>query len=156
LVIIIPYFGSHYLSPFKCITEFPRVWVWVRMGYPQLTIYPRQPKYSGVQPTIYPTTDFLKHLILSYSFEIKQINERTNIYSKFYFSFICRLETRIFRLSGVYCRLDTRVFQFSRVYCQFKYPTRTHTHARGIIIIKITKLITNCYLVDLYRIALIF
>jgi hypothetical protein len=32
-----------------------------------------------------PTTDFLKHLILSYSFEIKQINERTNIYLKFYF-----------------------------------------------------------------------
>jgi hypothetical protein len=30
-------------------------------------------------------TDFLKHLILSYSFEIKQINERTNIYLKFYF-----------------------------------------------------------------------
>jgi hypothetical protein len=25
------------------------------------------------------TTDFLKHLILSYSFEIKKINERTNI-----------------------------------------------------------------------------
>jgi len=52
-----------------------------------------------------PTTDFLKHLILSYSFEIKQINERTNIYSKFYFSFIFRLETRIFRLSRVYCQL---------------------------------------------------
>ena len=104
-------------------TEFPTVWVWVRVGYPQLTIYPRQlknsgvqptiyprqpknsgvqptiyprqPKYSGIQPTIYtrqlknsgiqPTTDFLKHLILSYSFEIKQINERTNIYLKFYF-----------------------------------------------------------------------
>ncbi len=79
--------------------EFPRVWVWVRVGYPQLTIYPRQlknsgvqptiyprqPKYSGTQPTIYPTTDFLKHLILSYSFEIKQINERTNINLKFYF-----------------------------------------------------------------------
>jgi hypothetical protein len=28
---------------------------------------------------------FIKHLILSYSFEIKQINERTNIYLKFYF-----------------------------------------------------------------------
>jgi hypothetical protein len=65
--------------------QFPRVWVWVRVGYPQLTIYLRQLKYSGFQPTIYPTTDFLKHLILSYSFEIKQINERTNIYLKFYF-----------------------------------------------------------------------
>jgi hypothetical protein len=47
--------------------------------------YPRQPKYLGVQPTIYPTTDFLKRLILLYSFEIKQINERTNIHLKFYF-----------------------------------------------------------------------
>jgi hypothetical protein len=34
------------------------------------------------------STDFLKHLILSYSFEIKQINERTNIYLKFYFKII--------------------------------------------------------------------
>jgi hypothetical protein len=47
------------------------------VGYPQPTIYPKQlknsgiqlkmylrkPKYSGFQPTIYPTTDFLKHLI---------------------------------------------------------------------------------------------
>jgi len=41
-------------------------------------------KNSGIQPTIYPKTDFLKHF-LSYSFEIKQINERTNIYLKFYF-----------------------------------------------------------------------
>jgi hypothetical protein len=49
--------------------------------YPQLTIQ----KNSGVQPIIYPTTDFLQHLILSYLFEIKQINERTNIYLKFYF-----------------------------------------------------------------------
>jgi len=32
------------------------------------------------------TTDFYrKHLILSYSFEIKQIKEPTNIYLKFYF-----------------------------------------------------------------------
>jgi hypothetical protein len=44
--------------------------------YPQLTIYLRQLKYSVAQPTIYPTTDFLKHLIIQYSFEIKQINER--------------------------------------------------------------------------------
>ena len=51
----------------------------------QPTIYPRQLKYSGTQPTIYPTTDFLIHLILSYSFEIKQINERTHIYLKFFF-----------------------------------------------------------------------
>ncbi len=36
----------------KVYTEFPRVWVWVRVGYPQLTIYPRQPKNSGVQLTI--------------------------------------------------------------------------------------------------------
>jgi len=64
-------------------TEFSRVWV--RVGYPQLTIYPRQLKNSGVQPTIYPTNDFLKHLILSYSFEIKQINERTNKYIKYYY-----------------------------------------------------------------------
>ena len=59
-------------------TEFPRVWVWVRVGYPQPTIYPRQLKNSGVQPTIYPTTDFLKHLILSYSFEIKLNTCRNN------------------------------------------------------------------------------
>jgi len=39
-------------------TEFPRVWVWVRVGYPQLTIYSRKLKNSGVQPTIYPTTCF--------------------------------------------------------------------------------------------------
>jgi hypothetical protein len=70
------------------VTEFPRVLVWVRVGNPQLTIYPKQLKNSGAQPTIYPTTDFLKHLILSYSFEIKQINERTNIYLKFYFKII--------------------------------------------------------------------
>jgi len=38
-------------------TEFSRVWVWIRVGHPQLTIY--------------PTTDFLKHLILSYSLKIK-------------------------------------------------------------------------------------
>jgi hypothetical protein len=49
-----------------------------------MTIYSL--KNSIAQPTIYPTTDFLKHLILSsYSFEIKHINERTNIYFKFYF-----------------------------------------------------------------------
>ncbi len=28
-----------------------------RQKDPQLTIYPRQPKNSGVQPTIYPTTE---------------------------------------------------------------------------------------------------
>ncbi len=34
----------------------------------------------------WPTDNIhLKHLVLSYSFEIKQINERTNIYLKFYF-----------------------------------------------------------------------
>ena len=86
---------GNYSEKHTWATEFPRVWVWVRVGNPQLTIYPRQPKYSGIQPKIYPrqlkysgvhpTTDFLKHLILSYSFEIKQINERTNIYLKFYF-----------------------------------------------------------------------
>jgi hypothetical protein len=54
----------------NCIQKkFPRVWV--RVGYPQLTIYPRQPKYLGVQPTIYPTTDFLKPLILLYSLKVK-------------------------------------------------------------------------------------
>jgi len=41
-------------------------------------------------------SNFLKHLILSYSW----------------------LETRIFQLSRVNCRLNTRVFRFSRVYCQ--------------------------------------
>jgi len=89
-------------------TEFLRVWV--RVGYPQLTIYPRQlknsgvqptlhprqPKYSGTQPTIYPTTDFLKHLILPYSFEIKQINERTNIYLKFYFKIMFLSHNNVF------------------------------------------------------------
>ncbi len=93
-------------------TEFPRVSVWVRVrsGYPQLTIYPRQLKNSGVLPTInlkqpiyssvYPTinlrhskysgfrsTDSLKHLILSYSLKIN------------------RLDTRVFQLSRVYCQL---------------------------------------------------
>ncbi len=46
-------------------TEFSRVWV----GYPQLTIYPRQLKNSGVELTIYPTTDFLTQ-ILSLNFII--------------------------------------------------------------------------------------
>ncbi len=32
-----------------------------------------------------PTDNIPEHLILSYSFEIEQINERTNIYLKFYF-----------------------------------------------------------------------
>jgi len=32
-----------------------------------------------------PDNRFLKHLILSYLLKIKQINERTNIYLKFYF-----------------------------------------------------------------------
>jgi len=52
------------------------------------------------------TTDFLKHLILSYLFEIKKINERTNIYLKFYFKimflshknfvFIIKLKSKMF------------------------------------------------------------
>jgi hypothetical protein len=44
-------------------------------------------RYStdNISETIGCPTDFLKHLILSYSFEIKQINERTNIYLKFCF-----------------------------------------------------------------------
>jgi hypothetical protein len=78
---------------------------------------------SGVQPTIYPTTDFLKHLILSYSFEIKLNTCRNNInFISIYFKAVCRvywrLETRIFQLPRVYSRLDTRVFQLSWVYCQ--------------------------------------
>ena len=69
-------------------TEFPRVWVRVRVGYPQ--------------PTIYPTTDFLKHLILSYSFEIKLNTCRNNRnFISIYFKAGCR----------VYCRLDTVSYQ---------------------------------------------
>jgi len=41
-----------------------------KLGCPT-DIYPRQSKYCGGQPTIYPTTDVLKHLILSYSLKIK-------------------------------------------------------------------------------------
>jgi len=33
-----------------------------KMSLSQLTIYPRQPKYSGVQPTIYLTTGFCQTL----------------------------------------------------------------------------------------------
>jgi hypothetical protein len=113
------------------------------VGYPQLTIYPRQPKYSGFQSTIYPTTDFLKHLILSYSFEIKQINERTNIHLKFYFKimflshknvvFIIKSKSKIFinslksahnlayiSYTHIYILHFTRVFQLSRVYCRLE------------------------------------
>jgi len=32
-------------------TESLNYRVWVRAGYPQLAIHPRQPKYSGFQPT---------------------------------------------------------------------------------------------------------
>ncbi len=54
-------------------------------GIPTTDNIPETTENSGVQPTIYPTTDFLKHLILSYSFGINQINEPTKIYLKFYF-----------------------------------------------------------------------
>jgi hypothetical protein len=54
-------------------------------GIPTTDNIPETTENSGVQPTIYPTTDFLKHLILSYSFGINHINELTNIYLKFYF-----------------------------------------------------------------------
>ena len=53
-----------------------------------------------------PTDNMPKHLILSYSFEIEQINERTNIYLKFYFKimflshknfvFIIKLKSKMF------------------------------------------------------------
>ncbi len=36
---------THVSTEHTRATEFPRVWVWV--GYPQLTIYPIQPKNSG-------------------------------------------------------------------------------------------------------------
>jgi hypothetical protein len=49
------------------------------------TTIPETTEKLGWQLTIYPTTDFLKRLILLYSFEIKQINERTNIYFKIMF-----------------------------------------------------------------------
>jgi len=39
-------------------------------GFP-IDKIPETTENSGIQPTIYPTTDFSKHLILSYSFEIK-------------------------------------------------------------------------------------
>ena len=55
-----------------------------KLGWPTDNV-PETTKKLGWQLTIYPTTDFLKRLILLYSFEIKQINERTNIYFKFYF-----------------------------------------------------------------------
>jgi hypothetical protein len=48
------------------------------LGYGYGYGYPRQPKYSGVQPIMYPTTDFLKRLILLYSFEIKLNTCRNN------------------------------------------------------------------------------
>jgi len=103
-------------------TGFPRVWVWVRVGYPQLTIYPRQLKYSSFQLTIYPTTDFLKHLILSYSliqntcknnriqYILKQsVNQ--NVYARLY-------ATEYFGCLGCIVGMDIWVFQFSRVNCQ--------------------------------------
>jgi hypothetical protein len=74
------------------------------VGYPQPTIYPIQPKYSGVQPTIYPTTDFLKRLILLNSFEIKQINECTNICLKFYFKIISLSHNNVFNQNQKYVK----------------------------------------------------
>jgi hypothetical protein len=53
-----------------------------KLGWPTDNV-PETTEKLGWQLTIYPTTDFLKRLILLYSFEIKQINERTNIYLKF-------------------------------------------------------------------------
>jgi hypothetical protein len=52
-----------------------------------------------------PTTDNIpetKHLILSYSSEIKQINERTNIYLKFYFKIMFLSRVLKNRLSGIF------------------------------------------------------
>jgi len=56
-------------------------------GIPTTDYIPETTKKLGCPTDNVPeTTDFYrKHLILSYSFEIKQIKERTNIYLKFYF-----------------------------------------------------------------------
>jgi hypothetical protein len=102
-------------------TKFPRVWVWLRVGYPQLTIYPRQLKYSGVQPTIYPTTDFLKHLILSYSFEIKLNTRRNNRnFISTYFKAGCHI-----------VGWTPEFFSCLGYIVNCGYPAHTHTHNRG-------------------------
>ena len=79
------------------------------VGIPTTDNIPETTEKLGWQLTIYPTTDFLKSLILLYSFEIKQINERMNIYLKFYFKimflshnnvfFLAKSKSKIFRNS---------------------------------------------------------
>ena len=64
-------------------------------GIPTTDNIPETTEKLGWQLTIYPTTDFLKRLILLNSFEIKQINERTNIYLKFYFKIMFLSHTNV-------------------------------------------------------------
>jgi hypothetical protein len=53
-----------------------------------------------LQPTIYPTTDFLKRLILSYSFEIKLNTWRNNRnFISIYFKSKCQSKCFIFLIS---------------------------------------------------------
>jgi len=93
-------------------TEFPRVWVWVRVGYPQLTIYPRQPKYSGFQLTIYPKNCFKiysnKYLVL---FQMNMI----------------RLSVLKNRFSVGHPNISVSLGYI--VSCG--YPAHIHTHTRG-------------------------
>jgi len=64
---------------------------------------------------IYPTTDFLKRLILLNSFEIKQINERTNIYLKFYFKIMSLSHNNVFNQNQKYLKSCIYLFINSRI-----------------------------------------
>jgi len=57
-------------------------------GIPTTDDIPETTEKLGCPTDNIPDNRFLKKIILSYSFEIKQIIESTNIYLKFYFKII--------------------------------------------------------------------